>query len=254
MIDQGEAGWFQTVHVRGGDIDQVGYELDGIPSTASTTTRRRRCSRAWVVRKCRFIPAACGQRRRARHLRIRQSGHQDRHVSGLWRRDAGVGNPAFYHQASIEAGGSTPDRLFSYYVGIGGSNQDFRYVDNNNGASIPNSFFYPVSAVPGNTCGPKTCTSTATPTGSSIPAHHRRSSLRRASAFRWPHSLYAIRLLTSTSASRTARRAARRRPSALHDQRESQPVLQLDKRFGANTVEAFYGPLTWDDTYSTTAR
>src|SRR5581483_8280055 len=30
-IDQGEAGWFQMVHIRGGDIDQVGYELDGIP-------------------------------------------------------------------------------------------------------------------------------------------------------------------------------------------------------------------------------
>ena len=26
-IDAGEQGWFQTVHIRGGDIDQVGYEL-----------------------------------------------------------------------------------------------------------------------------------------------------------------------------------------------------------------------------------
>ncbi len=30
-IDAGESGWFQTVHIRGGDIDQIGYELDGIP-------------------------------------------------------------------------------------------------------------------------------------------------------------------------------------------------------------------------------
>ncbi len=30
-VDSGEQGWFQQVHIRGGDIDQVGYELDGIP-------------------------------------------------------------------------------------------------------------------------------------------------------------------------------------------------------------------------------
>jgi hypothetical protein len=30
-LDAGENSWWQTVHVRGGDIDQVGYELDGIP-------------------------------------------------------------------------------------------------------------------------------------------------------------------------------------------------------------------------------
>src|SRR6516164_3401664 len=31
QLDPGEVGWWQTLHVRGGDIDQVGYELDGIP-------------------------------------------------------------------------------------------------------------------------------------------------------------------------------------------------------------------------------
>src|SRR5208283_6154060 len=30
-IDPGEQGWYQSVHIRGGDLDQVGYELDGIP-------------------------------------------------------------------------------------------------------------------------------------------------------------------------------------------------------------------------------
>ena len=45
----------------------------------------------------------------------------------------GIGAPAFYHKRTVEAGGATPDRLFSYYVGIGGYNQDFRYVDQLNG-------------------------------------------------------------------------------------------------------------------------
>ncbi|MGZ3518275.1 MAG: TonB-dependent receptor domain-containing protein, partial [Vulcanimicrobiaceae bacterium] len=46
----------------------------------------------------------------------------------------GIGSPTFYHKASAEVGGATPDRNFSYYVGLGGYNQEFRYVDNTNGA------------------------------------------------------------------------------------------------------------------------
>jgi len=55
----------------------------------------------------------------------------------------GVGTPTYYHQGRAEAGGATPNRNFSYYVGISGVNQDFRFIDNNNGGSIvqaPNVF------------------------------------------------------------------------------------------------------------------
>ncbi len=49
---------------------------------------------------------------------------------------AGIGAVGFYHQAKIEAGGASPNRNFSYYVGLSGYNQDFRYLDNNNGGSL----------------------------------------------------------------------------------------------------------------------
>lgn len=49
---------------------------------------------------------------------------------------AGLGAPTFYHQARVEAGGASPDRTFSYYVGISGTNQAFRYLDNGDGASL----------------------------------------------------------------------------------------------------------------------
>ena len=29
--DQGQQGWYQNVYIRGGDIDQVAYEFDGVP-------------------------------------------------------------------------------------------------------------------------------------------------------------------------------------------------------------------------------
>ncbi len=48
----------------------------------------------------------------------------------------GLASNAFYHMAKVEAGGASPDRNFSYYVGVSGYNQDFRFLDNQNGASL----------------------------------------------------------------------------------------------------------------------
>ena len=31
VVPPGQSGWFQTIHIRGGDFDQVGYEFDGVP-------------------------------------------------------------------------------------------------------------------------------------------------------------------------------------------------------------------------------
>lgn len=47
----------------------------------------------------------------------------------------GIGGPTFYHSLQVEAGGATPDRNFSYYVGLSGYNQAFRQIDNADGAS-----------------------------------------------------------------------------------------------------------------------
>jgi hypothetical protein len=46
----------------------------------------------------------------------------------------GIASDAFYHDLKVEAGGASPDRNFSYYVGLSGYNQAFRFLDNNNGA------------------------------------------------------------------------------------------------------------------------
>ena len=45
----------------------------------------------------------------------------------------------------VEAGGATPDRLFSYYVGVAGYNQAFNYLDNQNGSSYDNWVGAPMS-------------------------------------------------------------------------------------------------------------
>ncbi len=251
MLDQGEQGWWQTVHVRGGDIDQVGYELDGIPVNRAYDNAPQTMLSSLGSQEVQVytggVPASSDAQGISGYVnQVVKTGTYPGYADG----NLSVGYPAFYHQGSIEAGGSTPDRLFSYYVGIGGSNQDFRFVNNNNGSNIPNSFFYPVSAVPGYTCGLTSCSGTTYSNGyvytgapspvlftSGLGFALATQSLRDDIInlhFGIPHHKDGLRddiqalWMTSENLNQYY--------SSVND-------------FGANTVQALYGPLTWDDTY-----
>jgi hypothetical protein len=147
-IGPGESGWYQTVSIRGGDIDQVGYELDGIP-----------VNRAYDNAPMTML-SSLGQQELQVYTGGVPSGSDAQGISGYINQvvrtgtypgfgtlTGAIGGSPFYHNLSIEAGGSSPDRRFSYYVGLGGANQDYRYVDNNNGAGQTSWFFMPVNAV-----------------------------------------------------------------------------------------------------------
>ena len=151
QVDGGEQGWFQTVHIRGGDIDQVGYELDGIPVNRVYDNAPMTMLSSLGQQELQVYTGGTPASADAQGI----SGYVNQVVRtgtfpGFGTATLSAGGPTFYHGASIEAGGSTPDRRFSYYVGLGGSNQDYRYIDNNNGSGIPNSFFYPVNLVDSN--------------------------------------------------------------------------------------------------------
>ena len=53
--------------------------------------------------------------------------------------NASPGSTIFYHSATSKPAARPPDRNFSYYLGIGGYNQDYRYVDQFGGASYHRS-------------------------------------------------------------------------------------------------------------------
>ena len=55
---QGQQGWYQPIYIRGGDLDQVGWEFTASPSTARTTTRHRRSYRISASKSSKSIPAA----------------------------------------------------------------------------------------------------------------------------------------------------------------------------------------------------
>jgi hypothetical protein len=252
MIDQGEQGWWQTVHIRGGDIDQVGYELDGIPVNRAYDNAPQTMLSSLGSQEVQVytggVPASSDAQGISGYVnQVIKTGTFPGFGNGM----LSGGFPAYYHQASVEAGGSTPDRLFSYYVGIGGSEQSFRYIDNDNGSSIPNSFFYPVNAIPGVTCGATACFPTkvnngfvytgapspllfTTGLGYALATQSLRDDIVNLH-FAVPHKNSGLRddiqMLWMTSEN------VNQYYSSVND-------------FGQGVVQALYGPLTWDDTYS----
>ncbi len=250
-LDQGEQGWWQTVHVRGGDIDQVGYEMDGIPVNRAYDNAPQTMLSSLGSQEVQVYTGGVPASSDAQGI----SGYVNQVVKtgtypGYADANLGVGYPAFYHQASVEVGGSTPDRLFSYYVGLGGSNQNFRFVDNNNGSGIPDSFFYPTSAVPGNTCGISTCTSTKYSNGFVYTGAPSPVLFTSGLGFALSNQILRDNIINLHF-------GIPHHGNGLRDDVQALYVTSYNLNyyfssvndFGANTVQALYGPLTWDDTY-----
>ncbi|MBV9717723.1 MAG: TonB-dependent receptor [Candidatus Eremiobacteraeota bacterium] len=250
QLDPGEVGWWQTLHVRGGDIDQVGYEFDGIPTNRAYDNAPQTMLSTLGSQEVQVYTGGVPASSDAQGI----SGYVNQVVKtgtspGYADVNLGVGYPTFYHQASVEAGGSTPDRLFSYYVGIGGSDQAFRYVNNNNGSNIPNSFFYPTSAVPGYTCGTSTCS--ALPYSNGYVYTGAPSPVLFTTGLGFSLATQSLRdTLLNFHFGIPQHNGLRDDVQALFMTSENlnQYYSSIDD-FGANTLFALYGPLTWDDSY-----
>ena len=148
-VPQGQQGWNQLVYIRGGDYSDVANELDGIP----------------VQRASDFAPittlSSLGQQEVQTYTGGTPPSAEASGLSGFINQviktgtypgyeelTAGVGAPAFYHHISAEVSGATSNRNFTYYVGLGAENQDYRYSDQYNGAGVQ-LFFYPLQVSTG---------------------------------------------------------------------------------------------------------
>jgi hypothetical protein len=134
-----QTGYYQTVHIRGGDYDQVGYEFDGVPVNRSFDNYPSSSASSLGTSEVQVYTGANPANSEGEGLagyinQVIRTGTYPGFADG----QLGIATPAFYHRAMVEAGGSTPDRLFSYYVGVAGYNQAFNYIDNQNGASYDN--------------------------------------------------------------------------------------------------------------------
>lgn len=144
-----QTGYFETINIRGGDYDQVGYEFDGVPVVRSFdnygSSGANTLGNAEVQVYNGATPADSeGQGLSGYVNQVIKTGTYPGYASG----SLGIGTPAFYHHAGVEFGGATPDRLFSYYVGISGTNQAFNYINNQNGAQYAGWFGPVLNIIP----------------------------------------------------------------------------------------------------------
>ena len=148
-----QTGYYATINIRGGDYDQVGYEFDGVPVNRSFDNYASSSASSLGNAEVQVYTGANPANSEGQGLsgfvnQVIKTGTYPGYGTG----SLGLGTPTFYHRAAIEIGGSTPDRLFSYYVGIAGLNQSFNYINNNNGSEYDN-WLGPVIGIVGNPIG-----------------------------------------------------------------------------------------------------
>ena len=156
FVVSGQAGYIgsgstngATISIRGGDYDQIGYELDGIP-----------VNRAFDNYPSGSI-SSLGQQELQVYTGATPANSEGEGLSGYINQvirtgtapasrnlSLGIGTPTFYNKIAFEAGGANPSRTFSYYLGAGAYNQGYRYYDQYNGASLQPLWGAPLAACP----------------------------------------------------------------------------------------------------------
>ncbi len=147
FVPPNQQGWDQVVYIRGGNFDQIGYEFDGVPVNRSFDNYPGGTAGTLGQQELQLYAGGGTVGQSASGLagfinQVIKTGT----FPGYATVSAGVGTPAYYHNLQFEVGGATPDRLFSYYIGAGGYNQDFRYLDQFNGSNLGDVWGYPIIA------------------------------------------------------------------------------------------------------------
>jgi hypothetical protein len=145
QTSQGGMGWdFNAAYVRGQNSYYTGFEYDGIPINRSFDNYNSGTESSLGLSELQVYtgggPSSVASAGTAGFInQVIKTGT----FPGFATANLGIATPQFYHQASVEIGGSTPDRNFSYYVGLLGYNQASRFFDTTNGAGYmtPGGFF-----------------------------------------------------------------------------------------------------------------
>jgi len=141
FVPPGQQGVNQTVYIRGGNYDQIGYEYDGVPVNRSFDNYPGHSASTLGQQQLQLYTGGGGAGESASGLagfinQVAKTGT----YPGFANFSGSLGSPTFYHDLSAEVGGQSANRRFSYYLGVSGWNQDFRYFDNFNGAGLTNLF------------------------------------------------------------------------------------------------------------------
>ncbi len=130
-------GWNQAVVVRGANPWFTGYEYDGIPVNRAFDNYNSSTESNLGLQQLEVYtgggPSSIASNGVSGFInQVIKTGT----FPGYGSINGGIGSSPFYHQLGMEAGGSTPDRNFSYYVGLNAYNQTYNYFNNYNGANL----------------------------------------------------------------------------------------------------------------------
>ena len=146
-VQPGQAGYIgagATLSIRGGDYDQIGYQFDGIPINRSFDNYPSGASSSLGQQELQVYTGAPPPGTLSEGI----SGYINQVIKtgtnpGFTTVDLGIGTP-YYHKIAFETGGMALNNRLSYYVGIGGYNQSQRFIDQYDGASLSQSYGYPI--------------------------------------------------------------------------------------------------------------
>lgn len=146
FVPPDQLGLNQTVYIRGGYFDQIGYEYDGVPVNRTFDNYPSYSASTLGQQELQVYAGGGTTDSNATGLagfinQVVKSGRYPGYANASFR----LGSPAMYNDVSFEAGGATENRSFSYYAGLSTFSQNFRFLTNDNGASFSNVFpaWYP---------------------------------------------------------------------------------------------------------------
>jgi hypothetical protein len=162
----GYIGAGPSLSIRGGDYDQIGYELDGVPLNRAFDQYPSGPLSSLGQQEVQVYTGAPAANAEANGI----SGYINQVIRtgtapATRNLDLATGAPSYYGKVSFEAGGSNPSRTFSYYLGAGAYNQDYRYYDQYNGATLNQLWGTPIAPCPTTGITPATAPSCFAPNG-----------------------------------------------------------------------------------------
>jgi hypothetical protein len=146
----GYIGAGPSLSIRGGDYDQIGYELDGVPVNRAFDNYPSGPASSLGQQELQVYTGAPAANAEANGI----SGYINQVIRtgtapASRNLDLAIGSPTLYNKVSFEAGGANPSRTFSYYLGAGAYDQSYRYNDQYNGASLQQNWGQPLTTCPG---------------------------------------------------------------------------------------------------------
>jgi hypothetical protein len=130
-------GWDNaTLSIRGGTFADTAYEFDGVPVNRSfdnyPATELATLGQQELQVYTGGAPVGTSANGIAGFVNqvIRNGSYP-----GFGQADLGIGTPTLYNKISLQVGGATPDRNFSYFVGVSKSVTTQRLIDSSNGSS-----------------------------------------------------------------------------------------------------------------------